>query len=361
MDICVYKFGYYPELFNVDCETFTDYKDFKKSNKFKVIVYHGNNSTNIVEDAADIISKATDCDLLLIYTNELHGFHYNTDGNSHLFELILNNPKIYFVSGGCITDNSFYKSKTATNINWMQQCVDIYKPLPFKLAELNPYIVKPYYFDALLGSVKPHRDYVYNAIVKNNLQDKIITSYHNGINMDTWLRDNDVDYGNVPTSDDPTFKVMSTYPIDYYGKFAMVSHVIPFGVYNMSAYSIITETHYASGISFPTEKTAKPILAKRLFIAFSSQYHLRTLQELGFNTFSSVINEDYDNEPDAAKRFSLAWNAIEQLLKMKQQEIFEKVKPILEHNYHHLMNFPFEDFVKQQCTKILINRYYEST
>jgi hypothetical protein len=44
-----------------------------------------------------------------------------------------------------------------------------------------------------------------------------------------------------------------------------------------------------------TEKTAKPIWAKRLFVMFGTPGFLKKLHELGFKTFDHVIDESYDS------------------------------------------------------------------
>jgi len=360
LDIIVYGLNFFDKIFTFDYEQCYDWDNFVNSKSFRVLIKREDIlERNIIDKTAEYQELADKCDLLLLWNEELHYYQYNNCNEKNLYSNILKNSKIFVITGGIITDERF-NFKSVTNLSWLKQCVKIYKDLQFKLNELSPSSSKPFTFDALLGLQRFHRDFVYKKIIKNNLQDKIITSYLNDITSESWYRDDDVDYGQY-IEDKNNSKLMSNNSIMYYDKPVWIAHVIPFGVYNKSAYTIVTETGYKNGVSFPTEKTAKPILGKRLFITFSGQYFLRSLQELGFKTFDDIIDESYDLIEDNEQRFEKAWRCVEQLLNLPQEEILEKVKPIVEHNFNHLMNFPFDDFVKQQCTEILLNRYNEST
>jgi hypothetical protein len=66
---------------------------------------------------------------------------------------------------------------------------------------------------------------------------------------------------------------------------------------------------------------------------FGAQHHLKQLQEYGFKTFSSVIDESYDNEVDDELRWDMAFDQIIALSNMDPIWVQEKIKDILEHNY----------------------------
>ena len=111
-----------------------------------------------------------------------------------------------------------------------------------------------------------------------------------------------------------------------------LSQVIPFSIYNQTAYTVVAETNYDNHYSFYTEKIVKPILAERLFIVFSGQYYLRNLRSLGFRTFDSIIDETYDSVADTDQRFKLACEQIKYLCEQSQEEMLSKIRPITEHN-----------------------------
>jgi hypothetical protein len=66
--------------------------------------------------------------------------------------------------------------------------------------------------------------------------------------------------------------------------------------YYKSKVDIITETTLYKNSIHLTEKTWKAIYLGVPFVVYSpSRYYLKTLRDMGFKTFDSVINEDYDD------------------------------------------------------------------
>ena len=109
------------------------------------------------------------------------------------------------------------------------------------------------------------------------------------------------------------------------------------GIYNQTAYTVVAETNFMNSYTFFTEKIAKPMLARRLFVVFSGQHYLRNLHNAGFRTFDSVIDESYDEEPDITKRYQMIYEQMQYLMQEPQNKIFEEIKNITEYNYHHLL------------------------
>ena len=64
--------------------------------------------------------------------------------------------------------------------------------------------------------------------------------------------------------------------------------------YYKSKVNIITETNFNETEIHITEKTWKAIYLGVPFVISASKGHLKTLRDMGFKTFNSVINEDYD-------------------------------------------------------------------
>ena len=63
--------------------------------------------------------------------------------------------------------------------------------------------------------------------------------------------------------------------------------------------------------------------------------HLKAFRDLGFKTFSPVIDESYDDEPDHDKRWRMILDAMHQLTKMDPQTVYQQLEPVLQHNYDH--------------------------
>ena len=128
--------------------------------------------------------------------------------------------------------------------------------------------------------------------------------------------------------------------VNYHGRPVQLSCIIPVTVYNETAYSIVAETN-GSGPIMITEKLAKPIIAKRLFIVFSSRGYLGYIKNLGFKTFSTVIDESYDRETNDSIRLRMIADEIERLSNLTPSEIEDfcnKLLPIVEHNFQVLKN-----------------------
>jgi hypothetical protein len=71
--------------------------------------------------------------------------------------------------------------------------------------------------------------------------------------------------------------------------------------YYKSRVNIITETILEGNEIHITEKTWKAIYLGIPFLIYASKNHLKNLKEMGFKTFDTLINEDYDEMSGNAK------------------------------------------------------------
>ena len=208
--------------------------------------------------------------------------------------------------------------------DWMQeieQNLNLYSKLENQLS-------KPYFFDALLGTTRHHKDIVNDLIDNSKNKEQFMISYngnpHFGSSPELWIPGTDDD---VPGQYIMYNKIQEANP----------ACVIPYRIYNQCWYSLVAETS-GSQPNFYTEKTGKPLLSKRVFVMFAGQHHLKHLRESGFRTFNEIINEDYDNEPDLKTRYKMAWQQVEFLLTQDPMDMYNRAKDILDHNYIHFMN-----------------------
>jgi hypothetical protein len=134
-----------------------------------------------------------------------------------------------------------------------------------------------------------------------------------------------------------------------------LSQIIPIKVYNDTAYSVITETDFSNTLSFFTEKTSKAILGRRLFVAISGYKFLHNFRKLGFITFDSVIDESYDLILDDRERYAAAIEQVRWLCEQEQQEIYSKIKDIVEHNHRLLMSRDWTTWSSDQVCAIVLN------
>jgi len=86
--------------------------------------------------------------------------------------------------------------------------------------------------------------------------------------------------------------------------------------YYKSKVNIISETMLYPNLIHLTEKTWKAIYLGVPFVIYSpSKHYLKTLRDMGFKTFNSVINEDYDEVMDKDK-ITRVINSAEELVKI---------------------------------------------
>lgn len=108
--------------------------------------------------------------------------------------------------------------------------------------------------------------------------------------------------------------------------------------FQQSYFSIITEGDFTRGEQRQmfTEKVLKCFLYGHPFVLIGLPGTLKLLQNLGFITFGSVINESYDNELNDDKRLEMCLAEVEKLNKLNMNElrnVYNNLEPILHHNH----------------------------
>jgi hypothetical protein len=288
----------------------------------------------------EIAQLKTVSDLLFAFDNEIHAYHLNVV-QQHA------QTNVFWVLPGTLEQQ---KNSIVWNTHF-DMMVAPYQQLTFKLNQINYNFPKPMYFDALLGQSKPHRDFVYKSVASKQLNQKILLTYMNQYTdqfKERFLWEPDIEqFDNTITR--PTDQVM------YCGQSMALARILPIEIYNQTAYSIVTETGADNRYCFFTEKTAKPIMARRLFVVFSGYKFLHNLRKIGFHTFDTVIDESYDLIYNDHDRWSAAFDQVQQLCKLDQQTVFEKIAPIVEHNYNLLMNIDWNQVMLDQIQEKINN------
>jgi hypothetical protein len=97
---------------------------------------------------------------------------------------------------------------------------------------------------------------------------------------------------------------------------------------------LVSETYTHGNTFFVTEKTVRPLVAGKSLIVYGPQNYLARLRELGFQTWSGVWDESYDNLTGPAR-----WHAIQKiiddLLLKDQHQLYSQCQPIVQHNQQH--------------------------
>ena len=219
-------------------------------------------------------------------------------------------------------------------------------------------------FEILFGAKKPHRDFVMAKCQKSSLLDTSIVNYRTVFPgpvltdetlenyTKTILNGEELKYPYLSPNLNNEWEVAPE--INYW-----VSHWVPWGIYNQTKYSTILETVYER-VFFFSEKPAKVLYGKRIFIVFSCQHYLKQMRELlGFKTFDGIIDESYDNEPNTIKRFEMAFEQMEWLARQDYQDIKLRTDAIVEYNYNRL--FSLRQEVAEQMQQMVYNKIKEIT
>ena len=335
----------FPDTYTV-CHNFVDYAESPADIKIAFTThrlhcdhdadspaYHG------FEDKINKLSEISQ--LVFTFESELHNFHW------HIWEKCHHN-NVYWVVPGQVNDRNDINNNIIFWGDWFKTTSHVYKKLPNKLAELTPYASKPKMFDALLGVLKPHRDFVYSAVKSNKLDDHFIMTYGGSWDDNKFYAEK---YFAWEPNCVPVGKIVGTADwVDYCGVRTGLSRVIPIQVFNDTAYSVIAETDHDNTLSFFSEKTAKPLIARRLFVAFSGYKFLHNLRTQGFKTFTDVVDESYDLIVDDTDRYTAAFEQVKRLCTLDQQQVYNKLRDVLEHNHNHIMNTDWTKFASDQIT-----------
>jgi hypothetical protein len=121
--------------------------------------------------------------------------------------------------------------------------------------------------------------------------------------------------------------------------------------YSKSFASFVNETYIdENGDAFLTEKAFKPISYGHPFLLFSSAGAIGKLKQLGFETFSDIFDESYDDIASPQQRFEFLLREMFRICQMRLtdlQEMYYNAIPRLEHNQHLFRQDLVEKFDKE--------------
>lgn len=236
-----------------------------------------------------------------------------------------NNPKLYVFS---IAVLNFNFNNFETVMPWFDYFENFYAEYNWAkdlILQLKFNFNKTKKFDCLLGMTKSHRNAIENLYLQSNCKNDIIFSYFKN-NLRSGIWSHNISSANATVDH-----------VNHQGNNVRLSALLPVDIYNDSYYSIIAETTCSNAYSHYTEKTAKALIARRPFIPFCGQYFLKNLKSVGFRTFSSVIDESYDNIEDLQDRFNTAWQQVEWLCKQDPEQVLTELASVLDYNQRHFL------------------------
>lgn len=231
-------------------------------------------------------------------------------------------------------------------VNANQVWLAYYKDLNF---QVNKNIEK--HFGIFIGRSNSNRLFL-SAYAYKNHREKTIQTFHfsNDSPLQTGFDQLNELHHDVNQYTELTNDLLSNYPlkledIDSY-PILTPAHMNIMKYYNNIFIDIVCETYYTGNTFFPTEKTLRPLLSETPFLIFGPVNYLANLKKLGFETFSDFWPEDYDDY-DGITRCRIIADRIDLISRMSTTELNEmytKMKPILEHNRNHLKTITIEKF-----------------
>ena len=328
-----------------DCVIYASLEEFASSSCKKIAAVHSPYPFKPTNFRDRVLELNAVSDHVFVIVTELHPevaeFIQTTD-----FDNIT-----YYICG--VLNFELKHARVRQFMDWFETSTYFYRHwLPEILTRLRPYEPKYRSFDILLGRKKLHRDELYKHTREHPYLG--IVTYFNDHNAkldndpEKWIWEHTgVGIGNVPE--------WTVDRIQYYGHQMSLSQIIPITVYNQTAYSAVAETCFHDDFAFYTEKTSKPMIARRLFVMFAGQHYLANLRKLGFQTFDGIIDESYDHEPDALVRWRRAWEQMTWLAEQPQESILEQIRPIVEHNFNHIMTTNWAEQFRDQFEQDVVH------
>jgi hypothetical protein len=101
-------------------------------------------------------------------------------------------------------------------------------------------------------------------------------------------------------------------------------------------FSLVTETVFDYPYSFRTEKIWKPIAIGHPFIVASNYGYYRDLQDIGFKTFSHVIDESFDQIDNNQDRLKRIVQVVGDLCKQDLASFLNECYNVCKYNQQHL-------------------------
>ena len=135
----------------------------------------------------------------------------------------------------------------------------------------------------------------------------------------------------------PLSQGAETFDDDYENRNIRTSDLIDPEIYNQSHYSLVFETTKHKDFAMFSEKEAKPIMAKRLFVIFGSPGHIKAFKKLGFKSFDKVMDESFDEIENNDERFVKMLDSMNELSREDPNVVYDKISDVLDHNYNHFI------------------------
>lgn len=337
-------FTYFNFFKGIDCEYRHDVLDVDRLTQYR----NAQRKCVAIIDCPYLVKPATDLSMfdLVIVMDPETCFCQPSDRIKEL-QKHFSNDNIITIAGGISTQDKIVEDERFILLPWLMLEISLVND-QYKLTST----AKPKMFDALLGLNRPHRRYIFEQLKNSNLLDQGYVSLLNNTSMND---DHSICYRSPELNQVEEIDIQSQLVnnLNIFKSFdrlrphtsfpsikTRASAVVPAKIYDSSYFSIVAETLHEHGYFF-TEKTAKPLHSMRPFIMFGTPRMLDALRKYGFETFSEVIDESYDQVLNHNQRFNMAFEQVQRLCQENFNLVYQKLKPKLKHNQDLLVNHEY--------------------
>jgi len=215
---------------------------------------------------------------------------------------------------------------------------------------------KPYKFLFLNGRARPHRKYLYERFRQSGTLDFALWTmldssptpsrslrlmYHNENVMCTtsplrWLPP-EYEFSNYKNANVETNNALQSFVKHKLFNNEWGEIYLEPAPYIDTYFSLVTETVFEYPYSFRTEKIAKPLMIGHPFIAVSGTGYYRDLHNLGFKTFSHVIDESFDQIQHHQDRIDRIADIVEDLCRQDLSSFLSACQETCKYNQQHLL------------------------
>jgi hypothetical protein len=211
---------------------------------------------------------------------------------------------------------------------------------------------RPYEFLFLNGRLRPHRKYLIDGLQSRSLLDRALWS-----NLGDQV---EMAFTSELTTEksEPIRLLPAEYEIDrarenldpeLYTNGGFIKHtlfnntwgdaIVNHRCYTDTWFSLVTETIFDYRHTFRTEKIWKPVLMSHPFVAAANRGYYRDLHQVGFQTFSSLIDESFDLIDRPQDRLERIISVVDHICETGPSEFWAASRDICKYNQQRLVEY----------------------
>lgn len=209
---------------------------------------------------------------------------------------------------------------------------------------------RPYSFLFLNGRLRPHRKYLIDALRdKGLLQDALWSNLGSDVEMSFT--------SSLETKQSEPIKLL---PVEYeipraqhrlksVPQQGFVKHqlfdntwgdaIVNARCYTDTWFSLVSETIFDYPYTFRTEKIWKPILMAHPFVVAANRGYLKDLRQAGFQTFHTLIDENFDQIDSPIDRMCRIIDTVEWILQQGVESFWQASREICKYNQLYLKQY----------------------